>query len=811
MTKLQDLQKQLQLEQKTRLDLERQLNETQRLLEQSEAVSLSVLKNQKQQSDIQDERFQDIINLSSEAVWELDINGKTVYSNTKLSDLLGFTQEKMKNKVFFDFLDREGRALALKNYMLIKEGIERDLDFKLIDRFGNEVWVLASVKPKWVNDKMISLIALLTDITIRKKAENEVKDLKNFYQGVLNSLPTDLAVLDTNQKYIYVNPSFIKNPETRAWVIGKSDSDLVEHKKMRKRTAFKRAKHFDYVVKNRKNIEWQEFTLIKGIEDSQQRRLSPVFDTEGELKYVISFGVDVNERIAAEKKTNLLKELVNNSTEGLFILNSKAIIKYSNFVAERLLGVTFLENEKGISLFSSDNPLIEQLKWGGLIETLKQQKEVVLELERDIDGENGIYELKLTYVKRKKEVFIVVFSSDVTERKRFEEELVNAKIVAESASSAKAQFLSVMSHEIRTPMNAVIGLTHLLLQNKPRNDQKDNLQTLKFSAENLLALINDILDFSKIDAGKIDFENSEFVLEDIVKGLYHSFHLQAEEKNIELKFEIDKELPKVLVGDSTRLTQILTNLVSNAVKFTDKGSVELKVYGENINGGKMELIGSVTDSGIGIPFEKQQHVFETFTQASSSTTRQFGGTGLGLAITKKLIDLQRGGISVVSEINKGTVFNFYIPYAYNQNKKEIDVERGVVADEELFSSLKGYKVLLVEDNPVNVMVADQFLQQWDLEIDHAENGKQAIQKLSKNDYDVILMDIQMPVMDGFTATTVIRKLAISEKRDIPIVALTASAMIEVQEKVFKVGMNDFVTKPFNPSELYTKLAKQVRK
>ena len=809
MSKLEDLQKELQLEKQARLKAEDELRKTKKRLSESEKLTEKKLRSQKNKTDQQEERYKNIINLSSEAVWELDIKGKCIYSNAKLVELLGYTQEELKDRLFFDFLDREGQALALKNYMLIKEGLNKDLDFKLLDKYGNDVWVLASVKPKWEDNQLKSVIAILTDITFRKKAENEIKDLKDFYQGVLDSLPTDLAVLDVNQNYIYANPSFINDSGIRNWIIGKNDVDLVKVKGLNENLALKRAQFFKYVIKSRENIEWEEFTSVQGRDDSHRRRLSPVFNAEGDLKYVISFGVDVNERIAAEKKTNLLKELVNNSTEGLFIFDSKGTIKYANFVAESLIGISDLDNDE-TSLFSSEKPLFTKLKWKEILNDLQKNVEVIVEVDREIDGKKHIIELKLTYVITEDDVFIVVFSRDATERKQFEEELINAKNIAETASSAKAQFLSVMSHEIRTPMNAVIGLTHLLLQNKPREDQKENLHTLKFSAENLLALINDILDFSKIEAGKIDFESVDFLMKDIINGLYHSFHMKAEEKSIAMVFDIDEDLPEVLVGDPTRLIQIFNNLVSNAVKFTNQGKVVVKILSEKINDENLDLLVTISDSGIGIPPEKLDHVFESFTQASSSTTRKFGGTGLGLAITKKLIDLQDGEISVKSVMSKGTSFKFKIPLGYKKGEHEVQ-ETGIFSSKiELFSSLKGYKILLVEDNIINVMVAKQFLEQWELYIVHAENGKQAIEALSKEDFDVILMDIQMPEMDGYTATTVIRKLPDEKKKNIPIVALTASAMTEVQERVFKVGMNDFITKPFNPNELYTKLSHQIK-
>lgn len=808
MGKVEDLLKELEFEKQARLQAEKKLEETEKLLAKNTLKIDQLVDAQRSKSESQLERFQNILDLSSEAVWELDIKGNSIYFNTKLAELLGYTVEELKGGVFFDFLDREGQALALKNYMLMKEGVSTELDFKLINKKGEAVWVLASVKPKWKDEQFVSVIAILTDITFRKKAENDIKELKDFYQGVLDSLPTDLAVLDVNQKYIYLNPSFVSDSSVRSWVIGKGDEDLVKSSLLQENIAVQRRGFFNYVLKSRENIEWEEYTSVEGKDNSHRRRLSPVFDSDRNLKYVISFGVDVNERIEAEKKTNLLKELVNNSSEGLFILNTKGDIHYANFVAEELLGIEEGESENG-NLFGGKRPLVSEHRWKKILIQLKKDVEVIIEIDKKVGKVNYTFEFKLTYVITEQDVFIVVFSRDISERKRFEEQLINAKEVAESASTAKAQFLSVMSHEIRTPMNAVIGLTHLLLHNNPREDQKENLQTLKFSAENLLALINDILDFSKIEAGKIDFEQVEFLINDIVNGLYQSFHMKAEERSVELIFDIDKGFPEVLIGDPTRLIQILNNLVSNAIKFTSQGRVKVKITGKKGSKEKMDLNISVSDTGIGIPLEKQDNIFDVFTQASSSTTREFGGTGLGLAITKRLVDLQGGKISVMSVLNKGTAFKFEIPIQCKAGDSEV-ADKGMFNNNiKLFSSLKGHKILLVEDNIVNVMVAKQFLEQWDLEVVHSENGKEALLELEKQMFDVILMDIQMPEMDGFTATSIIREMSDDKKKNIPIMALTASAMTEVQERVFKVGMNDFVTKPFNPNELYSKLTSQI--
>jgi signal transduction histidine kinase/ActR/RegA family two-component response regulator len=382
------------------------------------------------------------------------------------------------------------------------------------------------------------------------------------------------------------------------------------------------------------------------------------------------------------------------------------------------------------------------------------------------------------------------------------EQLEKAKEKVEEGSKAKSEFLSTMSHEIRTPMNAIIGMTNLLVKDNPREDQLEQLEILDFSAKTLLSLINDVLDFSKIESGKIEFEKVPFKLRNLLNGVLESFRFTAEKKDVMLYLDLDDDIPDVISGDPNRLTQILNNLVSNAVKFTEEGSVGIVVEEKESDTDHLELLFTVTDTGIGISEEKQKEIFKSFTQERTDTSRVFGGTGLGLTISKKLVELQGGEIYLESEKGKGSTFYVELPF---ESSEETNGEASSFSKFSTPDTLKGSTVMLVEDNAINQKVMMRFLDKWEIEVVLAEDGKEAVEEIQENYVSLVLMDLQMPEMDGYEATRKIRELSDNQKSEVPIIALTAAALKEVKEKVFASGMNDYLTKPFNPSELQKKL------
>ena len=394
-------------------------------------------------------------------------------------------------------------------------------------------------------------------------------------------------------------------------------------------------------------------------------------------------------------------------------------------------------------------------------------------------------------------IYIISFLSELIKKSTtLETELINAKDLAEKAAKAKSDFLSVMSHEIRTPLNAIIGTISLFKFHEELDEpRKELLRVMEISSENLLNLINDVLDFSKIEEGKITFSERNIEVRPFLKNLRLANAVRADEKGNSIKVMIDEEVPNYIIGDDLRLGQILNNLISNAIKFTKKGRITLTVKLVEKTDEFVALCFEVADTGIGIPENKQDLIFERFTQANNNITREFGGSGLGLTIIKRLLLLQGSTIKLESTVDKGSTFFFTLKFGVSDTKT---TETNIEVDGK--SDLNGIHVLLVEDVEFNM------LNNWNAVVDKAENGEVAVQKVKDNKYDLILMDIQMPVMDGYTATRGIRLFDTTT----PIIALTASLTIDIQEKAMDAGMNGFITKPFNPTELFQIINRSVK-
>lgn len=385
------------------------------------------------------------------------------------------------------------------------------------------------------------------------------------------------------------------------------------------------------------------------------------------------------------------------------------------------------------------------------------------------------------------------------------EKLSVAMVEIKKTAKAKSDFLSTISHELRTPLNGVIGMSNILLLENPRPDQLENLNILKFSGNNLLALINDILDINKIDAGKIELEKIPFKISTLINDIYKSFKSKAIDKGLELNLEVPDDFAVLFLnGDPTRLTQILNNLIDNAIKFTINGKVNILIKTIKKSKESVTLQFTIVDTGIGIPLDKQELIFDSFSQASTSSTREYGGTGLGLTIVKNLLALHSSKIITRSEVGLGTSFEFSIKYSINDAHMDQAEAKpfNFLGDDSDISKLK---ILIAEDDQMNILLMRKLLAKWELSPDFVNNGLEAVEACKANTYDLILMDIHMPKMDGYEATTIIRSLDDKAKAELPIIALTASVALDVRHKILEVGITDFISKPFKPNELRAKL------
>ncbi len=428
------------------------------------------------------------------------------------------------------------------------------------------------------------------------------------------------------------------------------------------------------------------------------------------------------------------------------------------------------------------------------------------------DGEKIVveYRVKNFFLEGRNQTISII--RDITEKKRADEQLRKEKDRAESAEIARKvgeQFLANMSHEIRTPMNAILGFTDVLIKTPLTSEQRQCTDAIKTSGDNLLVIINDILDFSRMHSGKLPIEIKEFKLTNILSNTIELMLPKAMEKGLQLSSTVDKNVPNNLMGDPTRLTQVLINLVSNSLKFTEKGYVSISVRKLTDRSDNVELEFSVRDTGIGISQDKLHAIFDAFTQADNATARKYGGTGLGLAIVKQLADLQGGNISVTSAEGEGSCFMYRI--SYGKANRSDDSSAPIVPEKEISFTIKDIKVLVVEDNAINQLLIRKILGKWGWKLEVAENGLAALKLLEYNDFDIILMDIQLPEMNGYEATTIIRTKMSAPKRNIPIIAMTANVMASEEQKCYSAGMNDYISKPFNSKNLYTKVVTLLNK
>ncbi len=512
------------------------------------------------------------------------------------------------------------------------------------------------------------------------------------------------------------------------------------------------------------------------------------------------------EQLSKENEERL-KYFFNITNEGILLIDGDQIIDTNS---------AFLK----ISGFSSDEILNRK------VSELKNEwlKEKLLDLLTSTNNIETEFALK---TNEGKEFFVEVISQtqeylgrlirvvilrDITQLKKDEEEIIAAKKTAENAQQAEEQFLAKMSHEIRTPMNGIIGLTDILLKEPTSHEQEEYLKLIKQSADNLLVIINDILDLSKIRSGKIQLEIIELNLREMLRAIFMATNFKALEKNIDFNFSVDIRIPEIILGDQIRLNQILLNLISNSIKFTEKGKIYYSAEFVKMELGDIYIQFKVDDTGIGIPEKEQSKIFESYRQLSAETTRKYGGTGLGLPIVKQLVELQGGQINVSSKLGEGSSFYFTLPFKVKEVADDKSIEKNSVIksnQKKIEVEKNGINILLVDDNFINRLLVIHLLEDKGYSVTEAENGYQAIEKLKEEDIDLVLMDISMPDLDGLEATRIIRKMDEAYLRKVPIIAMTAHAFQEQIQEALDSGMNDYLGKPFKPEELFQKINTQL--
>ena len=491
-----------------------------------------------------------------------------------------------------------------------------------------------------------------------------------------------------------------------------------------------------------------------------------------------------------------LKSIIESSSIIIFQVNKHGVFELLEGEADKFLGPDHKQvvGKSIFEIYEDNSSLKEVIKCaltGSKVKNTVQIGDSIFDIDCTpiVKGENEV-----------RGVHGVV--KDATQRARIIEQLIEAKLEAEKTAKVKDTFLANMSHEIRTPISAIIGFTDLLFDQTLNGDQYEFINSIKLASENLLVIVNDILDFSKMEAGKLTLRQTSFNLIDLMDSLKKVLKPQAKIKNIDLWFDIDEKVPAWIVGDPVRLHQILLNLIGNALKFTNRGWVGVAVSRKEKNGDDVLLSFSVVDTGIGIPQEEIAVIFESFTQVNTDPTREYGGTGLGLTIVKRLIELQNGHIEVQSEVKKGTTFVFELMFKTVAEKSTgAKTALPSFVDE---SSLRGRSVLLVEDNDMIQVLARKHLESWHMVVDVVNNGRLALEKMENGQYDIILMDIRMPEMNGFETTRKIRAKS-GKIANIPIIAMTAHAFEKEKEKCLAIGMNDYISKPFKPAVLKEKL------
>ncbi|MCA9407968.1 MAG: PAS domain S-box protein [Candidatus Omnitrophica bacterium] len=735
---------------------------------------------------------------------------KFVYANNNLLQILQYTQKEL-DKVTLDqvFADRK-KYDAFMRWMIDGRSIMK-YEIKLKGKNKKTFWSSISACPVLEQEKVVFLDVILEDITIQKKFEKELIESKEMFQTVFRNSAAAITVTDENERIVAWNP-FAEE------MLGMNKEDLFNKpvKELYPAKEWRRMRSFKIRQKGLlSDIETQLCCKDKSLLEANVS-ISMIKDAEGNIVGSIGIMRDITNQKAAERKIkeseNKIRVILDNSAVAITLTDEQERIVSWNKFTEQLFHMK--RNDLYLKHVSI---LYPQDEWEKIRSENIRHMGSKHHLETKIKTKNDDIidvDLSINVLRDANDNIIgsVGIMQDITEQKKVQEMLLQAKLAAEEANSAKTLFLANMSHEVRTPMNTILGMIDLTLDTTLDEEQRENLNVAKDAADNLLGLLNDILDLSRVEAGKITLEKIDFHLPNVAKSVIKGLSVLSQAKEIQLILNVDSEVPELVEGDPVRLRQVMINLINNAIKFTHKGKIitEIKVKSER------EFLFSVKDEGIGIPKDRQENIFNVFTQADDSTTRRFGGTGLGLAICKKLVEMMGGKIWVESEEGRGSTFLFTAKFKTLKQKADNTMlsslkKEGNLTEEYILDHLKDLKVLLAEDNVVNQKIVVRMLEKQGCCVETVVNGQEVVDKVIKQNYDVVLMDAQMPILDGLSATKIIRDNEASTGKHVPIIALTARAMQEDRKRCIEAGMDGYVTKPIDRKKLFEEIAHILKK
>jgi PAS domain S-box-containing protein len=787
--------------------------------------------------------FAKLADMLPEMIYEVDLTGRILYANAHGLKYFGYKKEEIASGKYIQDIFPNDYNTMISNLASLKspEDISSN-EYYAIKKDGSILPIVTHSFATFHNGKITGYRGTITDISKQKEYEEQIKRENAFLEHLIDSTPEAIAMTDIPGTITMVNKEFTNlfgysSEES----VNKNINDLIVPEELKEE-----AKEFEKFAFGPEKVNKQTIRKAKNGNRIQVALVSTGISINNEP---VSF-IRMYRDITLERKNQLLQEILYNiSSEALKQMDIKEI--YPTIVHELskiwdtnnffialydktsdTLSLPFFADEKDnfqeiptkntitgyviktnkpVLLRENDLRMLEESGDIGLIGTdCKVWMGVPLKVENNIIGVMCLQDYNDENKFLQDDLYVLDFIANqiaiAIQRRIMLDNLVVARQKAEEAAQSKQIFMSTMSHEIRTPLNEVIGITNLLLQGNPRDDQMDYIKTLRFSGNHLLTLVNDVLDYNKMESGKIIFEQVQFNLNDFLDEIMRSYSFRSKAKHLDFEIRKEGNLPAEVIGDQIRLNQILSNLLSNALKFTNQGgiTVTIRELGRSDNQSSMQF--TVNDTGIGIPKDKHSSIFESFTQASPDTTRNYGGTGLGLAICKKLIELQGGTINMESEPEKGSRFTFVLKFQVAE-KGSHHAENEAA---ETYSGLEGKRILVAEDNKINFFVANKFLSGWGVIVTHAENGKIAIDKIREEEFDLVLMDLHMPVMDGIEATKILRSSENPKINSLPIVALTAAIMSESHDKIEELNINDYVLKPFKPHDLFSRILKHIR-